>query len=163
MDDSSERTTEIETHAMGSSRRDFLRHTGCQVSALALCGGVLGLSGCTVPVRSFRARAGLSRVVIPVEQYPELDRPGGIVRVLVGPSRGVFVRHEDDDTYSALSAVCTHQGFPLDPAGGAFRCRGHGSVFDRAGNNVSGPARRPLARFFAKRDGDHVVLDLTVL
>lgn len=45
----------------------------------------------------------------------------------------------------AFSAICTHLGCTVAPAGNRLDCPCHGSVFDAfTGKNLSGPAPRPL-------------------
>ena len=55
----------------------------------------------------------------------------------------------DEKGFTALSADCTHLGCSIDWFGvdGQFRCPCHGSRFDLAGKNLTGPAPRPLERF----------------
>ncbi|MDP9118529.1 MAG: Rieske (2Fe-2S) protein [Actinomycetota bacterium] len=72
---------------------------------------------------------------------------GGPV-VVAQPSAGAVV---------AFSAVCTHQGCPVSPAGKQFQCPCHGSVYDAfTGAVISGPARRPLAPIPVKVVGDSI-------
>lgn len=117
------------------------------------------LSACTFPPRSFRAPPG-ARVEIPLDLYPELDRPGGTIKVLSPETRAVFVRRGEGDVFEAISGVCTHQGCIVAPFPGGFRCPCHGSTYDAAGKNTGGPAPRPLARYAAFRDGGFVVVTL---
>ena len=125
-------------------RREFLFSASRALSCVALLGT---LSGCTVPIRSFRASLR-STVIVPLESYPELARDGGMVKVILGNSgRAVFVRRLSDGKYDSLSAVCTHQGCIVNPSGSGFRCPCHGSSYDRHGNNVAGPAPEPLEKF----------------
>ena len=65
----------------------------------------------------------------------------------------------------ALRAVCTHLGCVPDwkATAGSFKCPCHGSGFDRAGRNLSGPAPRPLERFaISLDDSGHIVIDTAV-
>jgi cytochrome b6-f complex iron-sulfur subunit len=58
----------------------------------------------------------------------------------------------------AFSAICTHQGCTVAPAGRQFRCPCHGSVYDAAtGKVIDGPAPAPLAAVPVKVDGADVV------
>ncbi len=134
-------------------RREFFRVAVGGISAL-LAGGFLG--GCTPLVRTHRTRRSAA-VDIPLARFPELERPGGMVRV-VGGDLSCFVRFEGEGRFTALSLVCTHQRCPVEPAGEGFRCPCHGSQYDREGRNIAGPAPRPLARFHAERTGDRVIV-----
>lgn len=58
----------------------------------------------------------------------------------------------------AFSAVCTHQGCTVAPAGTRFECPCHGSAYDAAtGAVLHGPAKRPLAKVDVRVQGDDVV------
>lgn len=62
-----------------------------------------------------------------------------------GPSGPLIVAQPTDGEAVAFSAVCTHQGCTVAPDGEQLRCPCHGSVFEATtGDNVSGPAPRPL-------------------
>ncbi len=140
------------------TRRNFIERVSRGVSSLVACGACGLLQGCTVPVRTFRARP--SRVVeVPASRYPELDHRGGMIKVLVGRG-GAFIRSEGDGNYTAFSAVCTHQGCLVDAGRDSFNCPCHGSVYDREGKNIAGPAPRPLARLRAQREGEVLKLFL---
>lgn len=61
--------------------------------------------------------------------------PDGSPAFLLHPSAGSFV---------AFSAICTHQGCPVQFVGPGFRCPCHGSTFDQNGQVLTGPASSPL-------------------
>ncbi len=77
------------------------------------------------------------------------------------PARGALVYREsriavvrDGSRYHALSLVCTHLGCTVDVTAKAVICPCHGSVFDRAGQVVRGPADRPLEHYEVEDRGD---------
>lgn len=142
-----------------SERREFIQRSAAAAGALLFGGCVLSTPGCTAPPRVFRVRDGrLARV--PLAEYPELAGPNGVVRVVTPRHRAVFLRAEDDGGFSAFSGVCTHQGCIVSPSAIGFRCPCHGSTYDRDGQNVTGPAHRPLARWNAQLEGGDVVMEL---
>jgi Rieske Fe-S protein len=153
--------------ARGCDRRGFLGAAcsgaiGCAAAALAGSGalGALGAAGCTSPPRTYRPRSG-EPASIPLERYPELRSPGGLVKALHPSLGALFVRRADPadpERYEALSALCTHTGCVIAPSGGGFTCPCHGSSFDREGAVTSGPANEPLPRFLALREGDRIVV-----
>ena len=77
------------------------------------------------------------------------------------PARGALVYREsriavvrDGERYHALSLVCTHLGCTVEVTPKAVVCPCHGSVFDRSGKVVRGPADRPLERYEVEDRGD---------
>lgn len=78
------------------------------------------------------------------------------------PEQRLFLFRKGN-TFRAVSAVCTHLGCTVDLAGQGFHCPCHGSVFDKSGTVVSGPAPSPLPWLLVtlSRDG-HLVIDASV-
>lgn len=86
---------------------------------------------------------------IPVGSAVSATGPGGEKVIVAQPSAGKVV---------AFSAVCTHQGCTVAPAGKQLNCPCHGSVYDAAtGKNLRGPAPRPLSPFPVRVAGGEVV------
>ena len=75
------------------------------------------------------------------------------------PDQRLFLFRKGN-TFRAISAVCTHLGCTVDLARQGFHCPCHGSVFDKTGTVVSGPAPSPLPWLLVtlSRDG-HLVID----
>ena len=55
-----------------------------------------------------------------------------------------WLLHPTATTFTAFSAVCTHQGCPVKWSSSQFQCPCHGSTFDAKGQVISGPANTPL-------------------
>ncbi len=68
--------------------------------------------------------------------------------------------------FFALDNKCTHAGGPLsagklDGNGCCVECPWHGSVFDlKSGKNTAGPAKRPVAVYKTKVEGNDVLVDV---
>lgn len=56
-----------------------------------------------------------------------------------------YLLHPSTDTFVAFSAVCTHQGCPVQFDGSGFQCPCHGASYDASGQVTGGPAPAPLA------------------
>lgn len=69
----------------------------------------------------------------------------------------VAVIKEAGEIY-ALGLACTHLGCTVAVTPRDLVCPCHGSVFDRWGNVVRGPADRPLARYAVEDLGDRIVV-----
>jgi len=61
-----------------------------------------------------------------------------------------WLLHPNSDTFTAVSAICTHQGCPVQWVGGGFQCPCHGATYDASGRATGGPAQGPLARVAVK-------------
>jgi len=154
MDSSSRYPRTFDAAGSGTPLR---RRTALETLAL---GAAAIATGCTIPPRSFRAPAG-ALVEVPLSKFPELEQPGGIIKVISREQGPLFLRRSEGESFEALSAVCTHQGCTIAPSAGGFRCPCHGSTYDASGRNTGGPAPRPLPRFRAEKRGVHVVIDLS--
>lgn len=72
---------------------------------------------------------------------------GGAVGAKDAAGKPIIVAQPTAGSIVAFSAICTHQGCTVAPAGERLTCPCHGSVFAVTdGSNVSGPAPRPLAK-----------------
>jgi Rieske Fe-S protein len=69
--------------------------------------------------------------------------------VLVESTAGVFlVARTSTSTFSAIDAVCTHEGCTITGAdGGIYVCPCHGSRYNRSGQVMAGPAQASLRRY----------------
>ncbi len=62
----------------------------------------------------------------------------------------LLVDRANQDTFNALSAICTHQGCLItgyDSGNKKFLCPCHGSTFNLNGQVSNGPAQRPLTQY----------------
>jgi cytochrome b6-f complex iron-sulfur subunit len=103
-----------------------------------------GPSGATRPAGALVAVAD-----VPVGGAVSAKAPDGSPLIVSRPRAGSVV---------AFSAICTHMGCTVAPAGSQLKCPCHGSVYEAAtGKNVSGPAPRPLAKVPVKVVGGEVL------
>ena len=83
---------------------------------------------------------------------------GGAVSATDADGKPVIVSQPSAGKVVAFSAICTHQGCTVAPAGKILQCPCHGSTYDLAtGDNTGGPAPRPLAPITVKVKGGNVV------
>jgi thiosulfate dehydrogenase [quinone] large subunit len=72
--------------------------------------------------------------------------------VAVGSAKGfttangapAWLLHPSASTFIAVSAICTHQGCPVQWVGNGFQCPCHGATYDATGKPTGGPANGPL-------------------
>ncbi|OGG02354.1 MAG: hypothetical protein A3F83_10610 [Candidatus Glassbacteria bacterium RIFCSPLOWO2_12_FULL_58_11] len=127
------------------SRRKFFTALGTGALAAASTGAVVLSAEFLTPNALFEPP---SRVLVgKPDQYP----PGSVAYLT---EHQVVVVREGAGYFYALSAVCTHLGCIINwkSQEGVFRCPCHGSIFDKVGEVLGGPAPRPLR---------HLALSLT--
>jgi len=128
-----------------ADRRTFLR------TACACCAAV-GLAACTSSGAPLHSAAGhvLAKLAdIPVGGSASATSPDGKPLLLARPTATTVV---------AFSAVCTHQGCTVEPAGSQVGCPCHDAVYDAfTGAVVSGPAPLPLTKYAVAIRGAEVV------
>ncbi|MEW6721445.1 MAG: Rieske (2Fe-2S) protein [Thermodesulfobacteriota bacterium] len=83
------------------------------------------------------------------------------------PRHGALVYNErrvavirDETGYHAIGLSCTHLGCTVAVTPGELVCPCHGSVFDRRGNVLKGPADKPLPRYAVEEKGDRLLVYL---
>ena len=67
--------------------------------------------------------------------------------------RPAILLHHEDDTWTALTAVCTHLGCTVqfDKERKVIYCACHGGIYDsKTGANISGPPPKPLMKYVAQ-------------
>ena len=127
------------------SRRQFL----VTLTALAAaCGAVMGVGRFLSP----RVKGGKTLFTVAAAEVP---RSGALV---YREARVVIIR-EREELY-ALSLLCTHLGCTVTVTPTDLLCPCHGSVYDRQGRVLKGPATRPLTRYRVEREGENLVIQL---
>ncbi len=70
----------------------------------------------------------------------------------------IIIARPTQNTVAAFSAICTHQGCAVVPAGKELDCPCHGSTYNATtGAVILGPAPRPLPTIAVKLSGDDIL------
>jgi cytochrome b6-f complex iron-sulfur subunit len=84
----------------------------------------------------------------------------GDARMVTNSDEPVFVVRVAESQVLAVSAVCTHMRCVLrwrrDNA--TFQCPCHDGAFDRTGNVLSGPPKRPLRQYASEIRADEIIV-----
>lgn len=134
---------------MPMDRRTFVARGTC---ALAVA-----IAGCA-SLASVRVVPEAGRVRLSPLDHPSLAGPGGFLKVMPeGWNTPLYVLALGGGAWAAVSPICTHQGCTVDIAGPRLECPCHGSMYDREGNVLRGPAERALQRFPVEVDAAGVL------
>lgn len=158
------------------TRRTMLRIGGCAGVTAAACGisGVVvatqtdlldrirGISDTPVlEDREAWTYAG-STLTLALDRIPDLAVPGSAVRLEDDDvPEPLLIVHGVDDEYYVFINKCPHAGRKIDPLGGKLECTSIGkSVFDYAGNVLSGTAKTGLTTYTVTYDAGQLVVEL---
>ena len=97
-------------------------------------------------------------VHLTLRNYPNLDRPGGALKIRPeGTDQTYYVLALDDGQFAVVSPVCKHQGCTVNIAPDRLECPCHGSMYTREGGVLRGPTQSPLDRFAVEVSGDGIL------
>jgi Rieske Fe-S protein len=150
------------------TRREFCAQACQMASAAAVAtllqacgGGGGGITGGSLPsnvpaLPTLSATAASGGVTLNIDASSPLASVGGGA-IVQSPSGLFLVAHTAADTFTAVSATCTHESCTITGfTGQAFVCPCHGSRFSTSGVVQNGPATRSL-RSFATRFASNVL------
>ena len=126
--------------------------SGATIATLfSACGGSTSPtspSGMTSTLGVLSGRFSGSNVQVTVEGSALANVDGA---ALVESTAGVFLlARTSESTFSAIEAVCTHQGCTINGIDGTtYVCPCHGSRYNRNGQVMAGPAMASLRRYTA--------------
>ena len=139
---------------------------GAAAALLQGCGGGgNGLTGSTGNVQGLpgiTASSNGGKIALTVDSSSPLASTGGAA-VVQYQSGYLLVARTGDTSFSALSAICTHQACLINAkAGSDYVCTCHGSTFDSSGRVLSGPAPVSLRQFATSFDAASSTLTISV-
>jgi cytochrome b6-f complex iron-sulfur subunit len=140
------------------TRRNFLSWAIGIVGAVAVGGIIYPIIRFLKPPPAVSAAIGQAVNIGPLSQFP-----AGQITMAEAAGRPVWVTNQGG-AVSVHSAICTHLGCVVHPAGQKLDCPCHGSVFSDTGAVLHGPATLPLPPYPANVQGGSVIVgrvDLT--
>jgi Rieske Fe-S protein len=130
-------------------------------TALAACGGSSTNQG-TAPVVP-TSSAAVAPSAPPTSADPSLaavsDVPvGGAISANATDGSPIIISQPKKGDIVAFSAICSHMGCTVAPAGAQLKCPCHGSIYQASdGSVVQGPAPKPLTPFNVTVSGGEIM------
>jgi len=115
-------------------RRDFLGLAAIWAAVGSIAWGLIG--ALRLPMPSVFPESNPKIKLGPFSQFQEKE-------MTAYPEHRLWIYKDSGGLY-ALSSVCTHLGCIVSRQNDGYFCPCHGSVFDKKGNVISGPAPRAL-------------------
>ncbi len=157
---------------MKITRRDFFVKSASAVAIVSTSGIISSIiTSCTSPTGpngNYTTLETIQKSV--VNNQISIDIPSSPIankntRALVKFNNGnaILVEHKSDDTYKALSGICTHQSCVVsgyDGGSSEFVCPCHGSRFNLNGGVVQGPANSSLRVYTTSVENNTLIISL---
>jgi cytochrome b6-f complex iron-sulfur subunit len=146
-------TQERDAQALSGGRRAALRWlTRGFLSLWGLGAAAVGLTFLRAPTSEKRPGEGV------VRGGTLSSLPIGQARFVAHGAEPLFLVRASETEVIALSAICTHLRCTLnwDETNGRIVCPCHAGTFDRSGNVISGPAKRPLPQYRVEVRDDEI-------
>ncbi len=142
-----------------SSRRDFLGF-GLAAMVASACGGC-SQSGFRKPDLIASQADGTIRLSEADSSALFKSKVGFLVQLKESGEK-IIVVHIGGGTLFAVNSVCTHMGCDVnyDQKFSHFLCPCHGSEYGLDGQNIKGPAKRPLKSYTVRTENSRVVIVL---
>jgi cytochrome b6-f complex iron-sulfur subunit len=132
------------------TRREFCTHAVSFVAIGTLlenCGGSPTSPSSIPALPTLSAPVTNNIITLAVDSASPLSAVGSAV-LLETSSGKLLVAHAAQDTFNAMTAVCTHEACTVERyQSGTFTCPCHGSQYNTSGTVVKGPAPTSLRRF----------------
>jgi len=158
---------------MKISRREFfIKSAGAVVvvSSSGLIGSII--TSCSdnstnpvnsTPLSTIQGTVANNEIAIALASSPiESKNTRALVQYNSG-NGAILVEHNSDDTYKALSGICTHQNCVVssfDGSSSVFVCPCHNSQFDLNGNVKQGPATSKLRSYNTRVENNSLIITL---
>jgi len=116
------------------------------------------------PLTTIQGSAVNNEISISLDASSPIANKNTRALVLYNNNAGaIIVEHNADDTYKAISGICTHQGCIVSDFEGnssVFVCPCHNSRFDLNGHVVQGPASANLAGYNTRVENNSLIITL---
>jgi Rieske Fe-S protein len=132
---------------MKMDRRNFLENS-CLVCLGIAVGGV-SLNSCSniKTVNSFENKGYLEIDKSEFIDSQTKEEYSNIIVTSNSLKKPLILFKTGTDNYEAVSLECTHKGVKLDLINNRLECSEHGSVFEKNGTVIKGPAKNNLKRY----------------
>ena len=117
----------------------------------------------TTPLSTIQGTVANNEIAVAIASSPIENKSTRALVLYNNGSGAILVEHNSDDTYKALSGICTHQSCVVsgfDDNSSRFVCPCHGSQFDLNGNVAQGPANRSLAEYNTRVENNSLIITL---
>jgi len=135
-------------------RKEFIKSIGI-ITAGTLTGSLL--NGCAV-IKYAQYSVDGNKLVVKKSEFTDIQK--FVLLNVNGLPAAVYLRKNENGTFTALLTQCTHKGCEVDPDYDLLSCPCHGSKYSSAGEVISPPATEPLKKLNVITDSENIYVQI---
>ena len=135
-------------------RKEFIKTVG--VLTVGTLGGSL-ISSCAVIKYAQYSDDG-NKLVVKKSEFSDVQK--FVLLNVDGLPAAIYLRKNEDETFTALLTQCTHKGCEVDPDYDLLSCPCHSSKYSSSGEVLSPPATEPLKKFNVFEDQENIYIHI---
>jgi cytochrome b6-f complex iron-sulfur subunit len=135
-------------------RKEFIKSVGI------LTAGTLGsslINSCAV-IKYAQYSVDGNKLVVKKSEFTDIQK--FVLLNVNGLPAAVYLRKNENNTFTALLTQCTHKGCEVDPDYDLLSCPCHGSKYSSAGEVISPPATEPLKKLNVITDSENIYVQI---
>ena len=133
-------------------RKEFIKTVG--VLTVGTLGGSL-ISSCAV-IKYAQYSVDGNKLVVKKSEFSDVQK--FVLLNVDGLPAAIYLRKNEDETFTALLTQCTHKGCEVDPDYDLLSCPCHSSKYSSSGEVLSPPATEPLKKFNVLEDQENIYI-----
>ena len=135
-------------------RKEFIKTVG--VLTVGTLGGSL-ISSCAV-IKYAQYSIDGNKLVVKKSEFSNAQK--FVLLNVEGLRAAIYLRKNEDETFTALLTQCTHKGCEVDPDYDLLSCPCHSSKYSSSGEVISPPATEPLKKFNVLEDQENIYIHI---
>lgn len=135
-------------------RKEFIKSVG--ILTVGTIGGSL-LNSCAI-TKYAQYSVDENKLVVKKSEFSDTYK--FVLLNISGLPAAIYLRKNEDETFTALLTQCTHKGCEVDPDYDMLSCPCHGSKYSSAGDVISPPATEPLKKFDVLTDSENIYIQI---
>ena len=135
-------------------RKEFIKTAGI------LAAGTIGysfLNSCAI-IKYAQYSVDGDKLIVKKSEFSGLQK--FVLLNVSGLPASIYLRKNENETFTALLTQCTHKGCEVDPDYDMLSCPCHGSKYSPAGEAISPPAKEPLKKFDVLSDSENIYIQI---
>jgi len=133
-------------------RKKFIKTAG--ILAVGTISGSLLISCAVIKYAQYSVDG--NKLVVKKSEFTDIQK--FVLLNVKGLPASIYLRKNENETFTALLTQCTHKGCEVNPGYDMLSCPCHGSRYSSSGEVISPPATESLKKFDLLEDSENIYI-----